>query len=160
MPQNHVHVRLERAQEVLDRVETAERRRDELGKNIERLESELANAEKNERRAQEALASWQSSWEETTRPLVTLGVATPEEAVVVLDKTDEMFGKLKEARELQDRIGGIERDAKDFARKVAEMCARVAADLASVPVEQSAAALNARLTRSRLQKAKLDELTK
>jgi uncharacterized protein YhaN len=77
--------------------------------------------------------------------------AAPEQAEVILDKTQELQEQLTKHREFSVRIRGMERDAERFAADVAALVGRLAPDLGldGHPPDAQARALSSRLRDAR-----------
>ncbi|MBW1950243.1 MAG: AAA family ATPase [Deltaproteobacteria bacterium] len=103
---------------------------------------------------------WKDQWKEALRPFGLDSDATPTQARAFLEGLKDLFEKLKEAENLQERINGIDRDADQFAEELAGLVERVAPDLVGQAPEQQALELNARLKQAREARAALDGLEK
>ena len=94
--------------------------------------------------AEDELAAWRMRWAEMMERLGLEPGAAPEQAEVILDKTQKLFETLHEYRDFQSRIRGIDRDAEQFAADVGDLARRVAADLAGQPADAQARELSRR----------------
>jgi uncharacterized protein YhaN len=139
---------LDRAVETRERVQRDARQREASEKRRAELEAQLADAERSTRRTDEDLAGWKTEWTEAVSVLGLGGDARPSEANAVVTAVDELFALLKEARDLESRIAGIDADAEGFRTEVASLVAQVASDLAPSPAERLVRELHDRLDRA------------
>lgn len=96
-------------------------------------------------RAREELSDWQAEWMAATDGLGLADKAHPFEAIALLDELKASFDSMAEARGIERRISGIDRDAALFTREVASLAARVAPELAALEPEAAVAGLGLRL---------------
>jgi uncharacterized protein YhaN len=140
---------LDRAQDVVERLEDVNNQRQQRQKEIHEREQELAIADAAVRQAKEALEQWQLQWGKATARLGLPADALPAAANTFLGQITEMFQKLHEVNGFESRIEGVDRDAQDFAANVQTLTRQVASDLEAAPADQAVRELNARLTRAR-----------
>lgn len=151
---------IKRSQKAIERNKTIRNKREQLLKEKKQREQELKDLELRVEQIESEISQWQTQWEEAIRPLGLEGDAIPEQANAIMDDLKDLFEKLKDAQLLQKRVQGIDRDAKEFSRKVINLTGRVAQDLKKLPVEQVVTELNVRLTGSRTTESKLQTLEK
>jgi uncharacterized protein YhaN len=138
---------------------TAEaRERLRLDSVIADLEGELEAAAEQERSAARALELWKSQWAEAVGCLGLPPAASPAEANDVLEDLAQLFVRHREAGQLQERIRGIDRDARAFAGEVRSIRTRLAPGEVELPPDQAVMNLNALLTRTRNDAARRDTL--
>ncbi len=147
-----------RCLQVVETFQRRTQRKIDLAARIEELEKELAQARHAEEAAAKSLEKWQQQWGTALVALGLSGEATPTAAQAVLNEMEELFKSLDKAAGFRVRIAGIERDAQQFQRDVERLVARVAPDLVDLPPEQAAAELQARLTQTQKDAAKLENL--
>lgn len=107
-----------------------------------------------------ALDQWRADWGDAMAGLGLGPQATAAEAHAVLDELGTLFGKLQEARELRQRIAGMDRDAEALATSVRSLVQAHAADLEGAAVVAQGEALVKRwqqAQKAREERARLDE---
>jgi len=122
---------------VVDRVEDLVRQRQTLDTDIQALEQGLQSTRLEQQEANEALETWRGQWLEVVGDLGLGADALPAEVTEMLENIRALFGKLKEAESVRIRIEGISTDASAFRDDVASVAARVAPELAELPVEEA-----------------------
>jgi uncharacterized protein YhaN len=140
---------LERAEDLLEREEKTARGREKLRTQAEEARTDLAREQLSLKAAEAELASWRVRWAEMMQRVGLEPGAAPDQAEVVLDRTQKLFETLHEHREFQSRIRGIDRDAAQFAADVGALGRRVAAGLDGQPAEIQTRTLAARLREAR-----------
>ena len=121
-------------------------------------EVELADAGLRLQRIQDELARFQTDWRRALQPLGLGADTSPAQALAVLEDLKLFFDKTREARHLESRIRGIDRDADEFAERVARLVAGTAPDLSGMPADQAAAELYSRLNHARTAVTRQQEL--
>lgn len=149
-----------RCENLVTRIEADQNRRGILVNQIRDLEHRKSTAAQNINQAKEALKSWQKKWGEVVNTLGLKPDALPGEADVVLDRVQELFERLDQARMMQGRIRAMEADAQQFAQWASELCSRFAPDLKDNPPDDIASALNERLDKALADAARSEELKK
>ena len=138
-----------RSRQIIAEERQRAQRRAELERERARLQEEIAADLARRHSDEAAFRCWQADWARAVEPL-GIGVdARPAEAGVVIEELKRLFDHLKEADVLQQRLGGIERDAEAFGRNVALLAGEVAPELAHVPAEEAVLELHRRLTAAR-----------
>jgi len=152
-----VHL-IERSQKVVDRMARIKSEHEQVVRDLEQKENDLQEAKSRAKKTEQDLLQWQSKWTKAIRFLGLESDAGPAQAVSVIEDIKDLFVKIKEAKELHQRIEDIDRDAKAFAGKVNDLTGREAPDLSGLPVEQAVAEFNVRLTRARKAKTQQQSL--
>jgi uncharacterized protein YhaN len=117
-----------------------------------RLQEQRAQVEQQTDQAGRKLTEWRQQWAEAVASLGLDADARPDEADAVIDDVEDMLSLLDEARSLDDRITGIDKDATRFRSAVQQLLAGAAPDLLQVPdapVEQTVSHLVDRLAQAR-----------
>lgn len=149
---------LDQCLEVVERIKTVEGRRQELNKKLVTLENDRVQARGAAKNAEGKLRQWEAEWSEAMTHLGLDTDASPSQANTVLEYLRDLFDKLGKAEAHRQRIEGIDHDSREFTADVCALTGRLAPDLSRCPVEQATVELNARLTRARTARAKLDAL--
>ena len=149
---------IERGQELVDHIEEVRSERNSILQDLEKCREGLRDAESRAKKGEQELMEWRSRWAEAIRPL-GLGVdATPAQANAVLEEHKDLFEKDKDARQLRQRINGIDRDAGEFSNKVMALARHEAPELLRLPSEQIVEELSARLKRARKAEAQQQDM--
>lgn len=136
---------LDHAEQLVKAAEKQARERQKLSEERERLREEVEEATERARVAKAELAAWREQWGQRMSRLGLEEDASPEQANLYLDKIRELFDQLKEARNFEQRIDGIERDIKKFEERARGAAIRLAPELADEEGEKQAQALAERL---------------
>ena len=123
-------------------------------------EKELAAAKSRLKTNEQELKQWQTQWECAVAPIGLEAEALPGQATAVMEELKSLFDKLKDAKILQKRIYGIDRDTEDFRRKVNSLVEVIAIDLTARPADEAALELQHRLKQSRDSLSKKETLNK
>jgi uncharacterized protein YhaN len=140
---------LEQAETIAERIDKSARRRKDLDEKLTEARSELAGARLSLRASEDQLDGWRAEWASKMARIGIEPEASPEQAEVILTKIQELFETLRKLRDDRSRIKGIDRDAAEFAKAVADLSRRVAPDLEGQPPAEAARALAARLQTAR-----------
>ena len=151
---------LDRCEWVIKKITHIELKRENLLAHIKDLRRRLAQAEQDLKQAEEAQAMWQKQWGVAVHNLGLDQQALPGEADAVLDRSQELFERMEQARVMQGRIQAMEEDGEKFAEAVLALCKRVAPELNELPPDEAMTFLNQRLESSLTDAARLDELGK
>ncbi|HMI90233.1 MAG TPA: AAA family ATPase, partial [Polyangiales bacterium] len=113
-----------------------------------------------ERRAQalQALQAWSGQWAESMAKLRLPASAGVEEALAVQDTLRGLFERVGGIGDLRARIEGIERDAKVFASRVAELVEGHLPELASLSLALQAETFVARYEKAQSDRAQAEQL--
>ena len=129
---------LARADEVIGKVEVADRERQQAFKEKEKLETSRAKLQRNVARSGENLGRWTERWSTVVTALGLRPDSSTDEAEAMLSGISRLFGKLSEFRSDRARIDHIAEDAARFAAAVTDLAKRCGIDAADVPAERSA----------------------
>jgi uncharacterized protein YhaN len=151
---------LDHAESCLRSFEQSARHRTSLEESVAELDESGRQLEGEVVRAEEELATWSSAWTELMRELGQREEASPGEVSDYLQAFSDGLRLVDEAKALQLRIAGIDKEAEEFERDVYALMARLAPDLAGRPVGEAILQLDSRLTGQREAKTRLDELHK
>ncbi len=151
-------VLLHRSQDLLETLQARTQQRQRLEAEIQRARTQLQQAEREIQSAQEGLRAWEDQWSMALEPLGLDSRTPPEAALAVLHSLHELRECRRKMAELDERIQGINADARQFARDVEELCGRVAPDLAGRPVEEAVRTLQERLHKGRTDERRRKEL--
>ena len=113
-----------------------------------------------ERRAQalQALQAWSGQWAESMAKLRLPASAVVEEALAVQDTLRGLFERVGGIGDLRARIEGIERDAKAFAARVAELVEGHLPELASLSLTLQADTFVSRYEKAQSDRAQAEQL--
>ena len=145
------------SRELLDRHETAHKRRESLELKICDLKRTLEQAKQNFTRAEREITEWRSDFDEQVTPLGLNNRTRPSEVLDFIDTLQRCFDKLKEADEFRKRIEGIERDIQCFEADVMALVNKIAPDLAAADARSAVNELKSRLGRAREEKTILQQ---
>ena len=112
---------LDRCQAVVDRIEAVQTQREQLEKSVRQLQGRLSAAESRSQRSAAELDQWRGGWALAIEPLGLPPETAPAAANQVVTQSAEMFARLTEIRDLDERIEAITTDAERFERQVAEL---------------------------------------
>ncbi len=146
------------AQGHLEQIVRDRERHAQLVQEKARQTAELTEARLRLEHTQTELTRWQAAWRAALEPVGLKADTSPAQALAVLEELKLFLDKLREARHLQSRIAGIERDADQFTEGVAQLAAATAPDLAGAPPDQTAAELYGRLNQARTAMTRREEL--
>lgn len=107
-----------------------------------------------------ALKNWDTDWLNVLENNSLQGCSSTAEAEAVLNTMESMFKHYSELKQLRERIWTIDRDETVFIGNVKSLVEKIATDLHDTPPEIAAAELNARLTKARTDKGRLDILNR
>lgn len=140
---------LEHSEAIIDSLmaATAEQARSQA--DLTSLEAERTGLEESLYRAQAERDEWQMRWELAMRRLSLPGSAGLAEASAMVSRVTELFDQLDKVHSYRRRIETIDHDAVQFANDVYSLAGRIAPHLRTIPAEQAAAELSARLTQVR-----------
>ena len=138
-----------RSQEMVDSVGESASTRKRLDKDLATLEAERPSLEERASTTEADLERWRSRWGGVMRRLGLPGDASSSQANAVVGRMTDLFERLDNVRMHHRRIESIDREVAQFTSDVHALAARVAPDLAEIPIEQAAVELNTRLTRGR-----------
>ncbi len=151
---------LERAQDGITAIETANQRRVTQVARLQELDAKLKAADVTQQQTAAALQRWVTDWSEAIREWTFLSTDQPDEAHAILNALDEIFKKLDEAGGLEKRIQGINRDVAQFQVDVTQLAQLVASDLVTQPADSIVSILTKRLAQAKTDYATLTALMK
>ena len=151
---------IKRAQTIIEDETELLQKHEELKRDKALKEKELAAAKSRLKTYEQELKQWQTQWEHAVAPIGLEAEALPGQATAVMEELKSLFDKLKDAKILQKRIDGIDRDTEDFRRKVNGLVEVVAIDLTARPPDEAALELQHQLKRSRDSLSKQETLNK
>ncbi|MBU4318410.1 MAG: AAA family ATPase [Proteobacteria bacterium] len=140
---------IKQAQAVIKRQGELSDKRERLSHEKSMMEKELDLSTSRCNAGEQELEKWQEYWEIAVQPLGLESKSFPSQATVVMEELKSLFEKLKEAKILQQRIEGIDRDTEAFGQKVSGLVEVMAKDLAGHTPEEIVLELLNRLKRSR-----------
>ena len=129
----------------------AEAARDEAGRERDRAARARAAYERDR-------AEWAGRWANAARGVGLDATASPEQVTAALEALGALRTVEEEARKLERRLAGIDRDAARFTDDVRALCAECAPDLIASPVEEACAELLRRIDRASAQRARREAL--
>lgn len=118
--------------------------REQLDRDISEGNKAYSKAQKEEQKAEEALAQWKKSWLVEVKGLSD--TLTVDAATVYLDRCIDLAKKLEESEGHERRVDGMRRDIHEFTRKVMDFTTRYTPDLSGVNAEQVVVELSARVS--------------
>ena len=148
------------ARVLLDEFEGTRRRRDQLGRDLQKVRQELEAARFQEGRVKTGLDQWKDEWEQAIGPLGLGRESIPDQANEILGRLQDLFEKLRAAKEFRARIEEIDADAVEFGKKIREFLRRVAPEMMELPADEAISALNEGLSRARTARAQQEGLEK
>ena len=151
---------VERCETVLDKLEKLARRHGELETKSLSLGDALKEYVQSKEDAEQRLRTWEAEWSEALKTVGLGEGTTPDEALVMLSKFEELFRKIDECDTQEQRIYGINRDAEVFKSDVKALVTHVAPEWSGLMPDQAAVQLNAELTRARNAAAQHAQLAK
>ena len=138
-------------------------RADERGhcvRTLKQLEHEKAELSVDRERSESAWTRWQSDWAEQMNALGLAANATIHETATVRARLRDLFDKVKDARAMQQRIDGMERDAEVFEQLVASLAAEMLPSVQQLPTVDAADRLLSEVqaaSRSHAERSRLNE---
>ena len=151
---------IKRAQAIIEDETQLLQKHEQLKRDKTLKEKELAAAKSRLKTYEQELKQWQTRWEHAVAPIGLEAEALPGQATAVMEELKSLFDKLKDAKILQKRIDGIDRDTEDFRRKVKGLVEVIAIDLTKRPADEAVLELQHRLKRSRDSLSKQETLNK
>ncbi len=137
-----------RCEATVEQIDTDAATRRQLESDLSSTTQRLADAEAAAEKAEAELAAWHGQWVAAVEPLGLTGDAAPETAQKIVTGTDKLLGQLQQAENVTQRIEAIGRDNGRFEEDVRRVVGRVDPELASLPPEEAADELIARLDRA------------
>jgi uncharacterized protein YhaN len=147
------------AETTLERIDVQEREYEKLKERRLKSEKAFRQAKEDLGTAREGLSNWQAQWRKAISGLGVDDEISTVAAIDIIETLQSCFDKLKEADDLQKRIGGIDRDAADLEAKVKALVETAAADLLASPLDQAIRQLRNRLSQAQKDDALYNELS-
>ena len=145
---------LELAESVVVRFdEVLQRRRLLEGKRAD-ARSQLGRYRQDLQAAEAERTAWRSDWAPKMARIGLEPDALPEQAEVFLNEIQDLRETMDKHREFQSRVRGIDRDAEEFGKIVADLCRRVAPELLDPNLPDQTPEHRARVLSRRLQDAR------
>ncbi|MTW20839.1 ATP-binding protein [Allochromatium palmeri] len=148
---------LDQAESSLRDAQRAQEQHRALSEKLATLEQQRRRLERAVQTAQTERAAWQLEWATLTAELGLPPKATPADVSDDLEAIAAILKRLDEIQSLEERIQGIDRDARQFADEARVLLERLAPDLPAVPVEVSVPQLHQRLIQQREARSRRDE---
>ncbi len=149
---------LELSERVVERLDKQRREQGKSETKLQTLRQELPAIVQQAEEAEGALDAWREQWSRAMETLNLPPDATTEQADAVTAAIERLLKYLKETRELDQRIAGIDRDFELFRERVAGCTEELASDLADVSVEQAVSDLQGRLRTAQDARTRLEGL--
>jgi uncharacterized protein YhaN len=149
---------LDQAESSLHARQRAQEQRRTLSEKLATLEQQRRRLERAVERAHADRTAWQSDWAALTTELGLPPKATPADVSDDLEAIAAILKRLDEIQSLEERIQGIDRDARQFADDARALLERLAPDLIAAPVEIAIPQLHQRLIQQREARSRRDEL--
>lgn len=139
-----------------DKIEHARREADEV---LARHAVESAKAEDQQRHGVDQLELWTTEWRTALLELQLPPDSSPDKVAEVLDAMSELADLRRQAGQLDQRIQGIDADARAFSASVVELCQELAPDLVEQETEGAVNSLRARAAAAQKDQATINQLT-
>ncbi len=130
-----------------------------LANSLKQKNQELGKAEARAAKARRELEEWRNEWAEAISPLGLGEKSIPEQANAVLGKLQEIFAKLKESKNLGQRVEEIDAECEVFVKQTAELVDLIAPESCGANPEEAVRGLNELMATARDEKNKRDDLT-
>ena len=140
---------LERALQVLERLNQGRARERELGKAVQEAKAAQTRAEDEDGALQGRRAGWQREWAEIIRDFNFLSEPGVARIVATLEQLEALFKAVDKAEDLQHRVYGIDKVLSDFEAEVDRFAEIMGQPRADQPVEQYVVGLSGSLTTAR-----------
>ncbi len=151
---------LEISEQAAEAIEATEQQRANLTEQLHQLGGQIDEAEQQATQAESDLEQWRGQWADAVAVLGLDRDAAVGEASTVLESFEELWNLVEAAANLQQRIQGIDADARAYEDEVRKLLAEVAAPWLDRPVELAIEQLHERLAEASREKAKRDEWQK
>jgi len=148
-PSLALHSLIDRGQSLIDNIEKQKSQRETLKKFLYDLNSQIKEAQNEEKIASEELSKWQIAWGKAVKEIGLDETTLPSAANIILDRNQDFFTKFDEIIKLRRRMEGISRDKSEYANDIKYLAKRVTPDLAELPFDQIAVELHTRYTKTR-----------
>ena len=139
---------LDRCATVVQHLNEAQRRREALEQNRDRVGRAIEEATVECARARDALEGWRAEFADAVGTLGLSNGASPGEALAVLGKLEELVSRVDERGALERQVDAIEEEIDAFEEQVNTVVATVACDLQGLDVETAVVRLHERVSRA------------
>ena len=136
---------LTQAEETLTLQESIEQSRRKTMEAIARLADELSESNDQVKKARSKLSQWKIEWQTAMLETGLPSDSSPEAADAFIEALSELTNHQNQARQLQDRISGIETDFEQFEARLRRFCQEIAPDLLNRDVAEAMTSLRDRL---------------
>jgi hypothetical protein len=137
---------LDRAKSVVDGITNAKKERADCEKEVLRLAKEREKAAAELSEAERESGVWQEGWQKAMRPLNLSDEIGVDEASAVVDKLDELFGRIKSGVEKCARVEEMTRYVSQFESDVSALVADLDPRLLDLQADQALIRLQTLLT--------------
>ena len=148
-PSGMLSAMIDVAEQSLAELDSAAETRRNLLADQERNERDLRDVEQSQESRREELAAIETEWNRWRDRLKLSESTTREGVLVVLETLDEIVNHLTKLHSLQERIAGMQENARTFAADVRAAAARLVPEIQNHPIADAAAALHTRLDEAR-----------
>ena len=148
---------IDQCEQLAEKIASDAHDRVQLIRDLKKLRTEEATALQVAEQATETLDQWQTDWVAAIQTLGIVDDATPSEVNTILVSLDDLFAKLKEAKDRRQEIVEIDLESNGYTDKVHSLVERIADDLSELPTEQAVADLSDRLRKANTTQAQLDD---
>mgnify|MGYP002622958002 FL=1 len=136
---------IEHCESVIHEIDEVNRQRTDTEQRLQSLTNELPARERHVEQANVDVQQWRDDWADAVAALGLNEKSSTSEATAVIEQVDELFGLVREAGELQNRIDGIDRDAAAFEQSVKDLFEQVDRKLLDLPPPRAISDLSDRL---------------
>ena len=151
---------ISRGEQVFSEFDKIRIERDQIERDLAKKRQDLRIAEIQEEKAKSGLNDWQDKWEKAIQPLGLGRESIPDQANAILTQLQDLFTKLRLAKEYRTRIEQIDADAEGFEKKVRQILQALAPDLSQLPTEEAVFTLSKKLNQAKTAKALKENLEK
>ena len=158
---SHLADVIDRCDQFLSDLNDRKQQHDRLLEQQRDKRNELDSAKDDFETAIAELEQWRSQWAEAVAALGLDADATPAQVHGVIETVDELLKQVEEIRSLDERIRGIDDDAKEYRLRVQRLLEQVAPDLLDTletSIEQAVTDLYDRLSRAEKDSQRLEDL--
>jgi len=147
-----------RARKVVGQFDETATRRNDLGREIKKLEIKLDREQRDFDLAQGDLRQWQDQWKTVVVEIGLTEKSLPAEANAVIARIQDLFQKVDRAAGFQDRIQAIQEDSRLFSDDRERFFRAVVPDLLGLPENQAMMELRRRQAKAGQDAATLAQL--
>lgn len=140
---------LQRAEDLLQRIELQEQKRNQTASALENAEAALKDVEQTSTLCAEEMEQWRSDWGDAVRCIGLDAMATVEEAEALLEALSSLFAKADRYEHDQQRLEQIRAKAERFSESVNALVSECAPHLEKFAIEEAASNLITELRNGR-----------